>query len=140
MKALQPNLNREDKELMEKLLADGHLQDKYAVRLRTVLLRAKGKGAGEISEFLGIHQATVSSHSKRYISYGVNALLPDKTRKPGKQPVSQDLNNEMCSLVGNEKPPGETHGSCRTVAKRVGIGHAAVSLILRELGLRPPMW
>ena len=137
MKALQPNLNREDKDLMEKLLADGHLQDKYAVRLRTVLLRAKGKGTGEISEFLGIHQATASSYINRYNSYGVTALLRDKTRKPGKEPVSQEVKNEICRLVCNEKPAGETHWSCRTLAKRVGIGHAAVSLILRELGLRP---
>ena len=137
MKALQPNLNSEDKDLMEKLLADGHLQDKYAVRLRTVLLRAKGKGTGEISGFLGIHQSTVSSYIKRYNACGVNALLRDKTRKPGKEPVSQDVKNEICRLVCKEKPAGETHWSCRTLAKRVGIGHAAVSLILRELGLRP---
>jgi len=37
----------------------GHIQHKYAVRLQTVLLRVKGKGTGEIAEFLGIHQSTV---------------------------------------------------------------------------------
>jgi transposase len=137
MKALQPNLNAEDKDLMEKLLAAGHVQFKYAVRLQTVLLRAKGKGTSEISEFLGINQATVSSYINRYNIYGIDALLRDKTRKPGKEPISQEVKNEICRLVCNEKPAGETHWSCRTLAKKVGIGHASVNLILKELGLQP---
>ena len=75
MKALQPKLNPEDKELMEKLLITGHIEHKYAVRLQTVLLRAKNKGTEEISEFLGIHQATVSSYINRYNAYGIDSLL-----------------------------------------------------------------
>ena len=37
----------------------------------------------------------------------------------------------------NEKPIGETHWSCRTLGKKVGIGHASVNTILREFGLKP---
>jgi transposase len=137
MKALQPNLNPEDKDLMGKLLAAGHIEHKYAVRLQTVLLRSKGKGTGEIGEFLGIHQATVRSYINRYNAYGIDALLRDKTRKPGKEPISQDIKNEIFRLVCKEKPKGETHWSCRTLAKQVGIGHNAVNQILRGFGLQP---
>jgi len=137
MKALQPILNPEDKELMEKLISAGHIEYKYAVRLQTVLLRAKNKGTEEISEFLGIHQATVSSYINRYNTYGIDSLLQDKTRKPGKEPISQDIKNEICRLVCNEKPAGETLWSCRSLAKKVGIGHASVNTILREYGLKP---
>ena len=137
MKALQPNLISEDKTLMEKLLAAGRLQYKYAVRLQTVLLRAKGKGTGEISDFLGIHQSTVGLYINRYNAHGINSLLHDKTRKPGKKPISQDIKNEIYRLVCNEKPPGETHWSCRRLAEKVGIGHASVNIILREYGLKP---
>jgi transposase len=137
MKALQPNLNPEDKDLMEKLLSAKHLEQKYAERLQTVLLRARGKGTGEIAGFLGIHRSTVSLYINRYNAFGVNSLLRDKTRKPGKEPVSQDVKNEICRLVCNEKPKDETHWSCRTLARRTGISHTRVSLILREYGLRP---
>jgi len=139
MKALQPKINSEDKELMEKLLSAGHIEYKYALRIQTVLLREKGKGTGEICEFLGIHQATVSSYINRYNTYGIDSLLQDKTRKPGKNPISQKVKNEICRLVCNEKPAGETHWSCRSLAKRVGIGHASVNTILREYGLKPHM-
>jgi len=137
MKALQPQLNLEDKTLMERLLSAGNIQHKYAVRLQTILLRAKGKGTGEISEFLGIHQSTVGLYINRYNAYGIDSLLQDKTRRPGKEPISQEIKDVICRLVCNEKPKGETHWSCRSLAKRVGIGRTSANRILQELGLQP---
>jgi len=137
MKELQPQLNQEDKDIMEKLLSAGHIEHKYAVRLQTILLRAKGKGTSAISEFLGIHQCTISLYINRYNNYGIDSLLRDKTRKPGKEPVSQEIKNEICRLVCKEKPKGETHWSCRSLAARIGISHTAVNGILREYGLQP---
>jgi len=137
MKALQPKLNEEDRELMERLLSSGHIHHKFAVRLRTVLLRAKGKGSDEISEFLGIHPGSVSSYINRYNKSGIDSLLRDKSRKPGLPPVSQEIKNEICRLVCKEKPQGETHWSSRSLAKQVGISHSSVSSILNEYGLQP---
>jgi transposase len=137
MKTLQPQLNTEDNELMEKLLSTGHIKHKYAVRLQTVLLRARGKGTDEIADFLGIHRASVSTFINRYNTDGINALLHDKIRKPGKAPISQEIKNEVCRQACSEKPKHETHWSSRTLAKRVGISHTKVSQILREYGLKP---
>ena len=137
MKALQPNLNDEDKDLMEKLLEAGQLKHKYAVRLQTVLHRAKGKGTGEISDFLGIDPATVPLYIRRYNDGGVASLLGDKTRKPGKKPVGQETKDEACRIVCTEKPAGETHWSTRSLARRVGISHTSAGAILRERGLQP---
>jgi transposase len=137
MKKLQPKLNPQDKEMMEKLLCAGRIKYKYAVRLQTVLLRDKGKGTADIAEFLRIHQSTVSLYINRYNTYGIESLLSDKTRKPGKDPISQKIKNEIYRLVCNEKPKGETHWSCRTLAKRVGIGSTSVNRILQEFGLKP---
>jgi transposase len=137
MKELRPNLNSEDKNLMEKLLSAGRIEHKYAVRLQTILLRDKGKGTVDISEFLGIHQSTVSLYINRYNTFGIESLLKDKTRKPGKKPICQEIKNELCRIVCNEKPKGETHWSCQTLAKHLGIGHSSVNRILHEFGLKP---
>jgi transposase len=137
MREVQPNLNTDDKDLMEKLLSAGHIEYKFAIRMQTVLLRAKGKGTTELSEFLGIHPSTVSLYINRYNEYGIDSLLRDKTRKPGKEPVSQEIKDELSRIVCTEKPLDETHWSCRTLAKRLGIGHSTVNRILNELGLKP---
>jgi len=137
MKTLQPELNPEDKSLMEKLLSARHIQHKYAIRLQTILLRYKGKGTGEIAEFLGIHPSTVGLYINRYNKFGIDSLIQDKTRKPGKKPVSQKTKNEIYKLVCNENPKGETHWSCRTLAKKTGIGKTAVNRILQEFNLQP---
>jgi len=137
MKQIEVNINNEDKRLMEDLLNAGHIKHKYAVRLQTVLLRAKGKGSDDISDFLGIHPCTVSLHINRYNSFGITSLLCDRTRKPGTEPISQEIKNKVYQLACNEKPKDETHWSCRTLAKRVGISHTTVNQILKEYGLQP---
>jgi len=137
MKRLKTELNKEDKTVMEKLLSAGRIEHKYAIRLRTILLRENGKGTTDIAEFLGIHKSTVGLYINRYNTYGIESLLSDKTRKPGKEPISQEIKNEIYRLVCNEKPKNETHWSCRTLSKRVGIGHTSVNRILNELGLKP---
>jgi transposase len=137
MSILKPNLNAEDKDLMEKLLAAGRIPHKRAVRLQTLLLREKGKGTNEIAEFLGLHKCTVSLYINRYNKGGIDSLLRDKTRKPGKAPVSQKVRDKIRLLACTEKPKDETHWSCRSLAKRVGIAHTTVNRILREMKLQP---
>jgi transposase len=137
MKELQPNLNPEDQVLMERLLSAGQIKLKYAVRMQTVLLRQRGKSTRDIADFLNIHQSTVSLHINRYNTLGIDGLLQDKTRKPGKEPIAQEIKEEICRVVCTEKPKDQTHWSIRTLAKRVGISRTAVNTILREYGLQP---
>jgi hypothetical protein len=51
-----PNLNAEDKSVMEKLLKDGKIKHKYAKRIQTVLKRAEAQARSRIS---------LESHGKR---------------------------------------------------------------------------
>jgi transposase len=132
-----PLLTEEDLSLMEKILFAGNLQHKYAIRLQTVLNRAKGKSTTDTASFLGINVVTVSRYVHRYNNGGIEALLQDKTRLPGKAPISDEVKNELCRIVCKEKPVNATHWSTRELGKRLGIGHASVNNILRERGLKP---
>jgi len=136
-KEIRPNASEEDIEFMTILLAKGDIKHKYAVRLQTVLNRAHGTSTNNTATILGLHAMTVSRYVHRFNEGGVEALLRDRTRKPGKEPVSLETKNEICRIACQEKPEDATHWSTRELAKRVGISHNAVSLILRERGLRP---
>jgi DNA-binding NarL/FixJ family response regulator len=65
-KAIAPELNADDKTLMEKLLRSGHIEHKYAVRPQTVLHRANGKSSAEIAKCLGININSVTAYVKKY--------------------------------------------------------------------------
>jgi transposase len=132
-----PNATREDITFMENILAKGTIKHKYAVRIQTVLNRAYGRSTSDTADALGLHTVTVSRYVNRFNNGGVQALLKDKTRKPGKEPIAEELKNELCRIVCREKPENATHWSTRELAKRVGISHNAVSLILKERGLKP---
>jgi transposase len=137
MRKIQPQINKEDKLLTQRLLSTGHMEQKFARRLQTVLSREKGKSTADIAGFLGIKRAAVSLYINRYNTSGINSLLNDRTRKPGKEPVSQEIKNEICRLARDEKPKDETRWSSRTLAKRAGISHTRASRVSREYGLKP---
>jgi len=132
-----PNATNEDIAFMKKILDKGNINYKYAVRIQTVLNRAEGRTTTDTAAALGIHPVTVSQYVHRFNGGGVDALIKDKTRKPGKEPISSETKNELCRIVCQEKPENATHWSTRELARRVGISHNAVSLILRERGLKP---
>jgi transposase len=134
---IEPLLNAEDKSLMENILSAGKIEHKFAVRLQTVLHRANGKATNDIACFLGIHSNTVSGYARRYNNGGIETLIRDKTRKPGKAPISVELKNEICKAACTGKPKNGTHWSTRSLAKQYKVSHNTVSLILRERDIKP---
>lgn len=132
-----PVASEDDIQVMQAILAKGDIQHKYAVRIQAVVNRAKGATTTATAAMLGLHVVTVSRYVHRYNEGGVEALLRDRTRKPGKTPISTETKNELCRIVCQEKPDNATHWSTRQLAKRIGIAHNTVSLILRERGLKP---
>jgi transposase len=137
MKEIVPHLDYGDKILMEKLLTAGFIAHKYARRLQIILYRAQGKSAQEIADNYRIGRSTVSTLVNRYNSGGIAALLRDKTRKPGKAPLSEALKNSICETACHEKPENATHWSVRTLAEKYKVGKTTVNTLLRERGIKP---
>jgi transposase len=136
-KVILPQVKEKDIKLIETLLAAGHIEYKYAVRLQTVLNRARNVSTNTIASVLGINLNSVSNYVKRYNEGGVEALLQDKTRKPGKAPISVELKNKIVQFVCKKKPRDGTHWSTREISVQFGISHTAVNTILNEYGIKP---
>lgn len=68
---------------------------------------------------------------------GVEGLLRDKTRKPGKPRVPAETVQQLLDLTLSE-PPGEaTHWTLRMMARAVEIGASTVHRIWNAHGLEP---
>jgi transposase len=137
MKEIMPELKPEDKDLMEKLLDAGQIKHKVAKRLLIILQRANGKTAHEIAGNFNIGRSTVSTIVNRYNENGLDALLYEKTRKPGKAPISVELKNRICETACHEKPKNATHWSVRELAKKYHLGKTTINNILRERDIKP---
>ena len=71
---------------------------------------------------------------------GVDGLLSDKTRPPGKPPIAEDHVARVIRLT-QEAPPGETtHWTSRAMAKAAGLGVTTIQRIWKAHGLVPHRW
>ena len=133
-----PEIAEAEVEVLDHLLrSEARLKHKHAVRVQAVLGRASGRGTMELAEALRVHPVSISQWVRLFNEQGIEALVRDATRQPGKAPITDDVEKDVLRIVGHEEPEGETHWSTRSVAKRVGISHTKVNQILREHGLKP---
>jgi DDE superfamily endonuclease/Homeodomain-like domain len=101
------------------------------------LATADGCGTAEIMRRSGKAKPVVWRWQARFMEQGVDGLLRDKTRKPGKPPLPAATVQKVVDLVTGP-PPGETtHWTGRMLAKAVGISLRSVQRILEAHHLAP---
>jgi transposase len=106
-------------------------------RARALLLAGKGTANTKIAAETGVTPTTVKSWRDRFAERGlVNfaEVAPGRGRKPV---LSEDKIAEIVRATQETKPPGETHWSCRTMAKAQGVSPATVQRIWSARGLKP---
>src|SRR6516164_2694547 len=122
---------------LEAIITDRNSKTKAVWRARIVLATADGHGTNAIMRQIGKSKPCVWRWQERYVEEGVDGLLRDKTRPPGKKPLSAAVKRKVLSKTAGEKPPNATHWSVRSMAKEAGISHTSVQRIWAEAGLKP---
>src|ERR1019366_3951215 len=122
---------------LEAVVADRNRSQKHVWRARIILLTADGVGTSGIERQTGKDKTCVWRWQERFMLEGVNGLLLDKTRRPGKPPLATTAIERAVALTGSD-PPGEaTHWTAAAMAKSVGISISSVQRIWRAHGLQP---
>ena len=129
-----------DRRRLEAIVADRNTVQKHAWRVRIVLLTADSVGTNAIMTATGKSKTTVWRWQARFAEAGVDGLLEDKTRPPGKAPIGDGRVVDLVRLT-HEPPPHEaTHWTARAMAKAAGLGVATVQKIWKAHGLAPHRW
>lgn len=102
-----------------------------------MLLAGDGLTAEAIAAAAGKSLLTVRRWRRRYIARGVDGLLKDASRPPGRKPLSAETIKRVVDMTLYEKPPNATHWSARSMAKATGISYTSVQRIWRAHGLKP---
>ena len=127
----------EDRERLVSLARDRNTPQKIVWRSQIALLAGEGIGAVEVARRVGKSVLTVRRWRRRYAVKGVDGLLKDATRPPGRKPLTARKIKQVVNLTLNEKPPDATHWSERTMAARAGIAPSSVHKIWAAHGLKP---
>jgi transposase len=127
----------EDRARLAAILGDRSRPLKYVQRAGIVLLSAEQLPVLEIARRVGVSRPAVWRWQQRYGEAGVDGLLRDKTRPPGKRPLPPATLAKVLALTCSE-PPGEaTHWTGRAMARAVGISLRAVQRIWEANRLQP---
>src|SRR5271154_180696 len=126
-----------DRERLEAVVADRNNAQKHVWRARIILATVEGCGTAEIMRRAGVSKPCVWRWQRRFMEAGVDGLLHDKTRKPGKAPIPEPV---VAQLIAHTlgAPPGETtHWTSRAMAEAMGLAVSTVQKIWRAHGLAP---
>jgi transposase len=130
-------VSEEDRRRLAAIASDRARPLKHVQRARIILQSAERLSVLEVAQIVGVSRPAVWRWQVRYGDQGVDGLLRDKTRPPGKAPLATAKVAEVLALTCSE-PPGEvTHWTGRAVAKVVGVSLRAVQRIWEQHRLQP---
>lgn len=129
-----------DRRRLEEITRDGNSSQKHVWRAEIVLLTAEGRGTHAIMARTGKVKTTVWRWQERFMAEGVDGLLRDATRPPGKARIASDKVAEVVRLTQSPPPHEATHWTARAMAKAVGLGVVTVQRIWAAHGLSPNRW
>jgi transposase len=90
-----------------------------------------------VARQVGASRPAVWRWQQRFAEEGVDGLLRDKTRKPGKAPLPLETVAKVLALPCSNPPGSATHWTGRMVAKAVGISLSAVQRLWDAHNLQP---
>ena len=125
---------------LEMIVADPKSRQKHVWRARIVLLTSEGAGTTAIMAATDKSKTTVWRWQERFMEEGVDGLLHDKTRPPGKAPVAPERVAEIVRLTQTPPPHEATHWTLRAMATFAGVAASTVQTIWKAHGLAPHRW
>jgi transposase len=126
-----------DRKRLEAIALDRNRPRKHVERARVVLGSARGGPVQRIAVGLEVSRPMVWRWQQRFAEAGVDRLLRDKSRKPGKPPIPAPVVARVVAMTCGA-PPGEaTHWTGRAMAKVAGTSLRSVQRIWQAHQLQP---
>jgi transposase len=116
----------EDRQRLLAIAADRNRPLKHVRRAHIVLCSADCLPLQEVARRARVSRPAVWRWQARYAEQGVDGLLRDKTRKPGRAPLSARVVAKVMDLTCSEPPSHAMHWTGRAMSKAVGVSLRAV--------------
>jgi transposase len=130
-------LAESQREVLEKLARSQTAKHRDVQRAKALLLAAEGVANTRIGADLGVSPTTVVNWRERFRADGLKGIGVVREGRGRRPSIPAEKVAEIVELTLHEKPVGETHWSCRTMAARVGVSAATVQRIWSARNLKP---
>jgi transposase len=110
---------------------------RVVLRSRICLLAAEGAANNAIAHRLSTSRPTVLQWRERFAKLGPVGLAEDAPHGPSSRRLAAKTVRSIVDTTLQTTPPGATHWSTRTLAEKMGVGHATIARIWDAHGLQP---
>jgi transposase len=125
------------REMLQALARSQTAPHRQVQRAEALLLAGDGLATTRIGQRVGVKAATVRAWRARFAEEGLAKLGKVRAGRGRKSTIPQAKIDEIVELTRTSTPAGQTHWSCRTMAKRVGVSPATVQRVWAARGLKP---
>jgi len=130
-------LSDSQREVLERLVKSRTAPHREVVRAEALRLAAHGLANTAIASRLGVSPSSVAAWRKRFGEEGLAKFGTVRSGRGRKPSISAAQVQAIVEATLHTKPPGETHWSCRTMAKAQRVSPATVQRIWSARGLQP---
>jgi transposase len=124
-------------EVLESLAKSQTAPHRDVIRAKALLLARDGVANTAIAWELGVSAGSVISWRVRFEEEGLTKFGKVKSGRGRKPTIPDDKVAAIVEATLHQKPPGETHWSCRSMAKAQGVSPATVQRVWAARGLKP---
>ncbi len=125
------------REVLERVARSGVAPHREVARARALLLAGEGVANSRIAAQVEVSPTTVKAWRERFAEEGLKAFGGVREGRGRKPSISPQKVEEIVRATLEDKPEGETHWSCRTMAAAQGVSPATVQRIWSARGLKP---
>lgn len=130
----------DDRSRLGTIISHPSSPQRHVWRCRIVLLSADGLGTTAIMAATGKSKTCVWRWQERFMAEGVDGLLREKTRPPGRAKTPAEKVAQVIRLTQDPPPHEATHWTIRAMGKAVGLAASTVREIWMAHGLSPHRW
>jgi transposase len=123
--------------VLEVLARSTAVPHREVVRAQALLLATEGLANTAIAAQVGVAPSSVVAWRDRFASDGLAKFAQVRKGRGRKPEIPQEKIDEIVRLTQESKPEGETHWSCRSMARATGVSAATVQRVWHARGLKP---
>jgi transposase len=126
-----------EREVLERLARSRAAPHREVIRAEALQLAAQGLANTAIASRLGVSPSSVVAWRQRFAEEGLAKFGTVRAGRGRKPSISAQQVQAIVEATVHTKPAGETHWSCRSMAKAQGVSAATVQRIWSARGLQP---